>query len=113
MMAVLTGNKKFEDAQNRTGHKDRKEEVASMRTFLDDAWDEGIEQGLERGLMEHLIRQIYKKMLLGQESAQIAEDLVEEEETVQEIYDVINRSLSEFDVEKVYLELKDKEMAAV
>lgn len=109
MMAVLTGNKKFEDAQNRTGHKDRKGEVASMRTFLDDAWDEGLEQGL----MERLIRQVYKKMLRGQNLAQIAMETEEEEETVREIYDVINRSLPEFDVKKVYLELKEKRMATV
>ncbi|MBR1741616.1 MAG: hypothetical protein IJ733_07045 [Lachnospiraceae bacterium] len=75
-----------------------------MRTFLDDAW--------EKGLMERLIRQIYKKMLRGQEPAQIAEDLVEEETVIREIYDIINRSLPDFDSEKVYQELK-KEKAVV
>ncbi|MBR1742379.1 MAG: hypothetical protein IJ733_11055 [Lachnospiraceae bacterium] len=117
MMAVLTGNRKFEDAQNRAGYKDRKEKVVSMRTFLDDAWDEGmekgLEQGVERGLMEHLIRQVYKKMLRGQEPAQIAMETEEEEETVQKIYDVINHSLPEFDMKKVYLELKEKKLETV
>ena len=80
----------------------------AMQARLDDAREEG----MEKGMMKHLIHQVYQKMLRGQEPVQIAEALEEEETVIQEIYDIIDHSLPEFDMEKVYLEMK-REKATV
>ncbi|WP_024867283.1 hypothetical protein [Butyrivibrio sp. FCS014] len=65
------------------------------------------QNGRDEGEEIKLIKQVCKKMTLGQDVAQIARDLVEDEETIQEIYDVAGKYAPEFDPEKIYEELAE------
>ncbi len=55
-----------------------------------------------------LIKQVCKKMQLGQNSSQIASDLVEDINHIQEIYDVALTHAPDFDPEAIYNELSRK-----
>ncbi len=108
MMAVLTKDRSFEEAQNMI--REEKGEAKSMETFLSKAMRESRAEGEIKGKIEGkiegekklLISQVYKKMLKEQEAEEIAEDLVEEISEIQRIYDIIEEDLPEFDVDKVY-----------
>ena len=76
--------------------KEKKGEV-TMCTILDAAEQRGISKGIERGISQgiiqgellKLIMQIQKKIKQGDSIAKIADDLVEEENTILPIYKIV------------------------
>ena len=113
MMAVLTKDRSFEEAQNM--FREKKGERKSMKTFLSEAMEaseaKGEARGVARGFRLKIIELVYKKMMNGQDAEEIASDLMEKPEEIGEIYDLIEESLPEFDAEKVYERLeKGKEL---
>lgn len=76
--------------------KEKKGEV-TMCTILDAAEQRGISKGIERGISQgiiqgellKLIMQIQKKIKQGDSIAKIADDLVEEENTISPIYKIV------------------------
>ena len=59
-----------------------------------------------------VIQQVCAKISMGQDVAQIAKDLVEEESHIQSIYDVASKFAPNYDAEKIYEEMtKAKEKA--
>lgn len=68
-----------------------------MCTILDAAEQRGISKGIERGISQgiiqgellKLIMQIQKKIKQGDSIAKIADDLVEEENTISPIYKIV------------------------
>lgn len=105
-MAILTKDRSFEEAQNM--FREEKGEKESMETFLSKAIRESRAEGEINGEKKLLIKQVYKKMMKGQEPEEIAVDLMEDLKEIQEIYSLAEESLPEFDVEKVYERLEKR-----
>lgn len=101
MMKALAKNIDFEKEINRKIIEKRKQEVATMKGFFDDA----IAEGKIEGEKKLLINQIYKKMLKEQKPEEIADMLEEEVADIQPIYDLIQESLPEFDADRIFEKL--------
>ena len=69
---------------------------------------QGLEQGLEQGADSKIISLVYKKMQKNQTPSQIAEDLLEDEDKVQLIYNIVQNHSDGFDSEMIYREFKQK-----
>ena len=67
---------------------------------------EGREEGREEGRMEgrilKLIDSVCKKIIKGKSTSVIADELEEEESTIQDIVTVASSYVPEYDVEKIY-----------
>ncbi len=64
--------------------------------------------GQTKGEEIKLIKQVCKKLSLGQDIFQIASDLVEAPDHIQEIYGIAVKYAPEYDSEKIYNELTNK-----
>ncbi len=62
--------------------------------------------GQDKGKTKKLIEIVSKKIALGQDSEQIARDLIEDERYIQSIYDVAIKYAPEYDSEEIYAELE-------
>ena len=78
---------------------------------LFDDW-EGFDVQEERRNGEEikLIKQVCKKMQKGQAVEKIAEDLMEDEEYIQQIYDTTLKFAPDYDVETIFEALPKKEL---
>ena len=68
--------------------------------------EQGIEQGIEQGNVLHLIGQVCKKMKKGKTVTEIAEDLEEPAQKIEQIYkDALKYNANEKEKDKIYAEL--------
>ena len=69
--------------------------------------EQGIEQGLEKGEVLKLIVQVCRKMQKGKTVEEIAEDLEEPKQTIEQIYKAaLKNHVDESQKEKIYEEVK-------
>ena len=64
--------------------------------------EQGIEQGIEKGETYQLVKQICKKLRAGKDTEQIALEVEESVEWVQEICDIAEHFAPEYDAQKVF-----------
>lgn len=104
------GKKVFEDDDFKEGGK-------QMITILERCKDEGIIQGKIEGKLEGEIKTklslIAKKLQKGKSVEQIADELEENAETIQNIIDVAMEFAPEYDVEAIYEKLQLETMETV
>ena len=82
---------------------DRKAEDAYV---FDRGVERGIEQGIEQGNVLHLIGQVCKKMKKGKTVTEIAEDLEEPAQKIEQIYKAaLKYNANEKEKDKIYAEL--------
>ena len=86
--------------------KETEEGAKQMESVVDRIFVEGREEGREEGRMEgrilKLIDSVCKKIIKGKSTSVIADELEEEESTIQDIVSVASSYVPEYDVEKIY-----------
>ena len=83
--------------------------TGQMCNLSDGIWEDGIRQGLECG-EKRLIRQICKKNQKGKSLALVAEELEEEEDAIQAIYEAVLDAAPDYDVDQIYEALHSNDM---
>ena len=69
-----------------------------MCSVLDEVENRGVEKGIEKGILQQLVKLIARKMAKGKSVYEIADDLDEEIEKVQTIYDVAKEFAPDYDI---------------
>lgn len=87
------------------------DEEATMRAFREEAMEEGMEAGMKAGMEEgqdlHLIEQICKKIAKGKNISTIADEVEEDEQTVDELVKVIMTfEAGNLDIKEIYMKWK-------
>lgn len=77
------------------------DEEKELKLIREDEYEYGFENGQEEGRRRHLIEGICKKLRKGKDVETIAEELEEEINIVEEIYEVAKNFAPEYDVEKI------------
>lgn len=62
------------------------------RSLLQEGWEEGLEKGLEKGETCKLIQLVSRKVQKGYNAAAIADDLEEERDVIERLYQVITEN---------------------
>jgi hypothetical protein len=94
LMSALTNDNRFEDSYEEVRRKER----VNMCSVLDEVENRGIEKGIEKGILQQLVKLIARKMAKGKSVYEIADDLDEEIEKVQTIYDVAKEFAPDYDI---------------
>ena len=76
-----------------------------MKVNLEQGWKKGVKQGLEQGEKKKLVRQTLSKLQKGKSPKEIAEDLEEAEEMIQEICRAAGKCGKDPDVDQVCRQL--------
>ena len=90
LMSALTNDNRFEDSYEEVRRKER----VNMCSVLDEVENRGI----EKGILQQLVKLIARKMAKGKSVYEIADDLDEEIEKVQTIYDVAKEFAPDYDI---------------
>ena len=80
-----------------------------LQAIADENYEDGFEKGLEKGLEIKLIKLVCKKIINGKLPEQIADELDEAEDHIQEIYDIALKFAPDYDSEKIFDALPKKE----
>ena len=88
LLSAVTGDRRFEDAYNESMSE---RSMNMSEAALDKIEARGKAEGKAEGALYKLISQIDRKMQRGQSTAEIADDLLEDEENVQRICDAAKK----------------------
>ena len=107
MMATVLRKKNVpeDEIQDLVDKIERKDHVGLFEEFKGFDVQEERRKGEDIGAEKKLIKQVCKKLNLGQLPEQIAEDLVEDEDHIQEICNVASEFAPDYDAEKIYEKL--------
>ncbi len=78
----------------------------ATEALIEEGIEKGIYIGVDIGVDKHLITQISKKMAKGKSVIEIADEVEEDYDKVDEIYNIAIKYAPEFNVDKIYEEMK-------